>query len=846
MSTSIEATMTKFLFLTPDKNEESIHRYYLKHIPIEECAFLSLYFSNAKRTPTSEMRNYIEEVVIPFIKENEVKYLLVCNGEYFKILAHKPKVEEYLGYVIPSDLGYVVYVPDYRTALYDETFDSRVSRALSQAQKHAIGDYQEPGKGIIHTGIYPAANSEISLVLESLYKCDKLTCDIETWSLKHYDSGIATITFCWNEHEGTAFKVDYSQKQRNEEIRDLLRHFFETYQGTLIFHNITFDMYILTYQLYMNDLLDTEGLLHGMEVLLRNFEDTKIIAYLATNSCTGNTLGLKALAQEFAGNYAQEEISNIDAIPIEQLLEYNLIDGLSTWYVFNKYYPLMVKDQQLDIYENLFKPAIKDIIQMQLTGLPLDMDKVLAAEKEMEDIKNDALERILSSPLVQEYMENYRISWAKKRNQELKKKKVTAEDCKEEFKPDSNLMLRDLLYDFLELEVVEKTETKLPATGKDTLAKLLNHTKDENVVNLLNALIDYKDVIKILTAFIPAFKNAPLASDGCYYLFGNFNLGGTVSARLSSSNVNLQQLPATGSKFAKLIKSCFVAPKGWIFCGLDYNALEAHIDALVTRDEAKLQIYRYGWDSHMWATIHFWPNKFHPEEIEKLEPEEIKVKLEELKSQYKKERQSSKSASFALQYGGTTITLEKNCGFSHEEAQAIYDNYHKLYKTSTEFKAKAIEQAQRDGYVTGAFGLRVRTPTLYRSVRGLKASPREVEAEARTAGNAIMQSWCCLNMRSASEFMALVRNSKYKEDIRICAEVHDCTYFLVRDDADIVLWLNKNLVKCVQWQDDSVIADDTVHLGGELSLFSPSWAHEITVPNHCSKEELFNVVDGSV
>ena len=613
--------MTKFLFLTPDKNEESIYRYYLKHIPMEECAFLSLYFSNAKRTPTSEMRNYIEEVVIPFIKENEVKYLLVCNGEYFKLLAHKPKVEEYLGYVIPSDLGYVVYVPDYRTALYDETFDSRVSRALSQAQKHAIGAYQEPGKGIIHTGIYPVSNSEISLVLESLYKCDKLTCDIETWSLKHYDSGIATITFCWNEHEGTAFKVDYSQKERNEEVRDLLRHFFEIYQGTLIFHNITFDMYILTYQLYMNDLLDTEGLLHGMEVLLKNFEDTKIIAYLATNSCTGNTLGLKALAQEFAGNYAQEEISNIDAIPIEQLLEYNLIDGLSTWYIFNKYYPLMVKDQQLDIYENLFKPAIKDIIQMQLTGLPLDMDKVLAAEKEMEDIKNDALERILSSPLVQEYMENYRISWAEKRNQELKKKRVTAEDCKEEFKPDSNLMLRDLLYDFLNLEVIEKTETKLPATGKDTLAKLLNHTKDENVVNLLNALIDYKDVIKILTAFIPAFKNAVKAKDGRYYLYGNQNSTGTVSGRYSANSPNLAQLPSTGSKFAKLVKSCFAPPKSTLFVGIDFSSLEDRISALVTKDPNKLMVYTDGYDSHSLRAYKYYKSQM--PEIELAEENEL-------------------------------------------------------------------------------------------------------------------------------------------------------------------------------------------------------------------------------
>ena len=69
----------------------------------------------------------------------------------------------------------------------------------------------------------------------------------------------------------------------------------------------------------------------------------------------------------------------------------------------------------------------------------------------------------------------------------------------------------------------------------------------------LAALIDYKAVAIILSTFIPALENAQLADDGCYYIYGNFNLGGTVSGRLSSSDPNLQNLPAS-SKWAKLIK----------------------------------------------------------------------------------------------------------------------------------------------------------------------------------------------------------------------------------------------------------------------------------------------------
>jgi hypothetical protein len=58
----------------------------------------------------------------------------------------------------------------------------------------------------------------------------------------------------------------------------------------------------------------------------------------------------------------------------------------------------------------------------------------------------------------------------------------------------------------------------------------------------------------------------------------------------SSSDPNLQTIPAN-SKYAKLIKSCFVAPKGWLFCGLDFNSLEDMISALTTKDPNKLLVY---------------------------------------------------------------------------------------------------------------------------------------------------------------------------------------------------------------------------------------------------------------
>jgi DNA polymerase-1 len=172
----------------------------------------------------------------------------------------------------------------------------------------------------------------------------------------------------------------------------------------------------------------------------------------------------------------------------------------------------------------------------------------------------------------------------------------------EVFNPNSGPQLQRLLYEQMGLPVLDYTDTKMPATGADTIEKLINHTQEPAYKEILNALIGYGKVNKILSTFIPAFERAIVKNDGTAWLHGSFNLGGTVSGRLSSSDPNLQNIPA-GSDYAKLIKKCFVAPKGWLFCGADFNSLEDYISALTTKDPNKLVIYEQGLDSHSFRSI---------------------------------------------------------------------------------------------------------------------------------------------------------------------------------------------------------------------------------------------------
>lgn len=603
-------------FLVSVIKKDEILREYVDpfEIPHDDVIIFDLHYSqNKKKTPAVEMKQFIVEELIPALLDVDAKYVVVGDSEYFKVLTKAQKTEVHLGYILPCAFGdfKIVYVPNYRSIFYDpDKTRPKIRQGMEAMLNHIQGVYNRPGSNIVQFEAYPQTDAEIQEWLEKLLAMDcDLAIDIECFSLKHPTAGIGTITFCWSKHEGIAFPVDYvaiegatsapyGQQIRNEPRREMLRAFFMKFLKKALYHQINYDVYVLIYQLFMSDVLDTEGLLQGLEIMLRNWHDTKLITYLATNSCSGNRLSLKDQAQEFAGNYGQTDIEDITRIPLDQLLRYNLIDGLSTWYIFEKRYPTMLADAQEALYEGLFHGAIRDIIQMQLTGLPVDMEQTLKVKQLLEIDEQRALSTMLNSKVVQEFTYILNQDWVDKRNAKLKVKRVTLADANETFNPNSGPQLQKLLYEMLGLPVLALTDSKQPATDKDTISALVHHTQDQDVKAFLLALIDYAAVNKILTSFIPAFLNATLGPDGWHYLFGNFNLGGTVSGRLSSSDPNLQNLPATGSKYAKLIKSCFAAPPGWLFCGLDFASLEDRISALTTKDPNKLKVYTDGYDGH--------------------------------------------------------------------------------------------------------------------------------------------------------------------------------------------------------------------------------------------------------
>lgn len=511
-----------------------------------------------KKVSSQCIKAYLKQL-LPVLQKYGVKYIYCADAEYFKVLAKQAKATSHIGYtfncgVIGFEYMQVMLGINHGVLLYDPNQAPKLDLSLHTLISVMNNNYRALGTDIIQYACYPKTNEQIQAFLDGLHKHSTLTCDIEAFSLNLFKAGLGSIAFAWNKNEGGAFLVDYSPianhelyygvRRRHAAIRRLLKQFFIRYKGKLIFHNSTYDIKVQILNLFMAHATDYVGMLYGLEVMTRHFDDTKVIAFLALNTTAEISLGLKDLAHEYAGNYAQGDINDIRLIPSKELLEYNLVDCLSTWYVYDKYYPQMLRDNQKEIYDTIMKPSLKILIQMELVGMPIDLNRVKEVEAELLSLQSKYLNQLKNASCVLACEKTIKYKALTAINAKLKTKQHGMDKVADiVFNPNSGNHLIELLYTVMALPVIDYTATKQPATGSDSLEKLINHTTNQEYKDVITALIGLSKVDKILTSFIPSFKEAVTKPNSSIaWLHGNFNLNGTVSGRLSSSKPNLQNL----------------------------------------------------------------------------------------------------------------------------------------------------------------------------------------------------------------------------------------------------------------------------------------------------------------
>lgn len=814
----------------------------------DEIMAAPLLYNPQGKIPIGYARDQLADM-LPELTAMGVTTIYVADAAYFKALTKQTKAEPHLGYILPCKIeGYehmeVIYGVNHHSIVYNPSNQDKLDQSLSTLTKHVQGQYTELGKDIIEYEEYPDNARDIRSCLKELLRYPELFIDIEAFSLRKTEAGIGSIAFAWSKNKGAAFCCDYAEVsvnddsndygefKPNEAVRRLLKEFFQKYPGKVYWHGGNYDIGVIISTLWMDHLTDYAGLLEGLEIMCPEgkWHDTRLIAFLALNSCARQEYGLKALSHSYAGNYAVD-VTDIKKVPRSKLLRYNLIDALCTAYVRDTYWPKLAARKQEALYKEMFIPAQKTVIQMELVGLPIYSNKVKELETLLENELSEAEAKIKKHPAYAEATFIHRCRLAEAANKKLKKLRKTEEDfADEDLNINSSTQLALLLYEVLGLPVIDTTDTGQPATGQKTVSKLKNHTSDTEVLEILDSIEDFSKASKIHSSFLPAFKSAPKLNDAVGLLQGSFMLGGTKSGRMSSNSPNMQQIPS-GSKFGKPVKECFGGMNGWLLVGADFNALEARIGALVTKDPNKLAIYTEGYDSHCFNTFSYWPDQCigivrTPESINSIA------------DKYSKLRSKSKTITFAAQYGGTFHTFMNSGGFSEQEAKQIEANYKETYKVSEEWVEKLLDRVRNQGYTDIAFGLRLDAPLLARSIKGIK-SGGGIASESRTIGNASQQSYGLLTNRAMNGFMAKVwGHEEMRLKVMPVAMIHDALYFLVKNEPLTVKWVNDHLIEEMEWNELPEIQHDTVKLGAELEIFYPNWAKPVSIPNNCSAHEI--------
>jgi len=545
---------------------------------------------------------YIEEL-LEFSDTRGINTLLVANSSYFTYLTGL-KYEVSIGTaplcivkgyehitVLPIINPIILKMQPTKKALLEQSFSNAAAflkGTFSETKVHEIANY------VFIDNLKDAEEALRFLATKSI-----LTWDIETTGLHHLRDTLVTQSLAFSEDDCFTFVMHekYLGKEQAEKMHLLFKEFFKNNIKKVVVHNFGFESKFLMSKYIMNDYKDYKGMYRYLDSL--DWDDTMLMGYALYNSTERVSLSLKDLARHKYGDW-DSDIDVKDAInqPIDKLAYYNAIDVSATFYLYNSL-GKELQGTQRHFYETEMKDTQRTFTKIMCSGLPMDMNAVDIAEKELQTRLDTLNDTFYSNFYIKEATNDLRAKLAVKYNAEHKVKQVTEDYFEDvQFNPNSNLQLQDLLFDTLGFTPTEFTKTKAPKTSREVLDDLLELTTDETVREVLECLKGFSEVSIILNTFINSFKRDSVeVAPNVFRLYGNLRVGGAVSFRPTSSNPNLLNMPS-GSTYGKLLKKCFKAPEGFVITSSDYSSLQGVTGANLTGDKASIKIYSEDIDLH--------------------------------------------------------------------------------------------------------------------------------------------------------------------------------------------------------------------------------------------------------
>ena len=319
----------------------------------------------------------------------------------------------------------------------------------------------------------------------------------------------------------------------------------------------------------------------------------------------------------------------------------------------------------------------------------------------------------------------------------------------EEFNINSPKQLAETLFDKLQLSPkgLKKTAGGARSTRESELIKLQNEHK------IIGVILEYRELQKLLSTYIDTI---PQMADSNGRVHSNLHQTGTTTGRISSSNPNMQNIPAH-TEMSIAIRKGFVAPEGFSFVAFDYSQIEMRVLAMFSGDKKLIDIFQKKEDIH--SSVAAFMFEAHKDDVTK------------------EMRRDAKVVNFGIIYGMGVNALRAQLGGTRAEAQEFYNNYFRKFPTIMNFFEKIKQKARDLGYTETLFGRR-------RYFGGLTSYIPYIRAMAeRMAINAPIQGTAADIIKIAMQAAdGGLQQKKLQNDTHLILQIHDELIYEIKDE----------------------------------------------------------------
>ena len=484
---------------------------------------------------------------------------------------------------------------------------------------------------VAHTYKLVENKEEMRALSQKFLSAKTLSLDTETTGTDAMTAELVGLSFAVEEFEAYYIPVP-PEREEAQKIVDIFKPAYENPSSLKTGQNIKYDMLVLAR--------------YGVDIKGKMF-DTMVAHYVLQPELPHN---MDALAEQYLG-YSTIKIEeligpkgkkqkNMRDLPPGDVYEYACEDADVTLRLKNALHDELVRNDAIQLFEEVEMPLVRVLAAMELTGVRIDTE-TLRETSELFTLRMNKLEE-----------EVFALAG-------------------ESFNLSSPKQVGEILFDKLKIdERAKRTKTGQYVTSEEVLEKL--RPRHEIVDRILN----YRGLKKLTSTYVDSLPTLINPSTGKIHT--SFNQTVTSTGRLSSSNPNLQNIPVRGDD-GKEIRKAFIPEPGCTFFSADYSQIELRIMAHLSGDKHMIEAFLEGDDIHASTAA--------------------KIYHKPIGDVTRDERRKAKTANFGIIYGISVFGLAERLNVPRSEARELIDGYFATYPRVREYMDESIERARRQGYI---------------------------------------------------------------------------------------------------------------------------------------------------